>query len=235
MKQLLKFTFFISLIFTTNLVNAQQKEDTVEDTLKVKEVYGIRFGIDISKPIISLIDEDFTGFEVVFDGRFYKNFYAAIELGFEETTTIEDYLNASTKGSYAKIGVNYNAYDNWAGMTNEIYVGFRYGISFFEQTLNNFTPNIYGVYFIPETVEANQKFPDLNAQWLEFVVGIRAETIKNLYMGFSFSFKGMIYQKQPENFKNLFVPGFNRVYLNNLGFGFNYTFTYLIPYAKKSK
>jgi hypothetical protein len=52
-------------------------------------------------------------------------------------------------------------------------------------------------------------------------------------MGFSLSFKVMVSQKEPENFQNLFVPGFYQVSLNNLGFGFNYTLTYLIPYKRK--
>ncbi len=231
MIQLHRFIFFISILFNIALVNAQEEKEL--DTTKAKDIYGIRVGVDISKPIIALIKDDAKGFEIVADARIYKNVYAAIEFGHDNVTTVEDYLNFTTEGSYIKFGGNYNAYENWAGMTNEIYVGVRYGLSFFNQTLNSYTPNVYGTYFIPETVEPNTAYKDLSAQWFEFVLGIRAETFKNFYMGFSLNFKSMITSKEPENFQNLYIPGFYKVSLNNLGFGFNYSLTYLIPYAKK--
>jgi len=228
MIQLHKFIFFISIL-SFSVINAQQELDT----LTAKDVFGIRVGIDISKPIISFIKEDTKGFEIVADARVYKNFYAAIELGYDNVTTIEDHLNFTTEGSYVKFGGNYNAYENWKGMTNEIYVGMRYGFSFFNQTLNTYTPNVYGTYFIPETVEPNTEYSDLSAQCVEFILGIRAETLKNFYMGFSIGFKAITSNKEPTNFQNLYIPGFYKVSLNNLGFGFNYTLTYQIPFNKK--
>jgi len=233
MIQLHKLLFFISLLFSVCSLSAQEEVEKELDTLKEKEIFGIRFGVDISKPIISLFKDDSKGYEIVADARVYKNIYAAIEFGHDNVTTIEDYLNCTTEGTYVKFGGNYNAYENWKGMTNEIYVGLRYGLSFFNQTLNSYTPNVYGTYFIPDTVEPNTEYTDLNAQWIEFVLGIRAETFKNFYMGFSLSFKAITSQKQPDNFQNLYIPGFYKVSLNNLGFGFNYSLTYLIPYRKK--
>ena len=231
MIQLQRLLFFISLLFTISIVNAQETKE--QDTLKRVQIYGLRLGVDISKPIISLFNNDYKGFEFAADARFYKKFYVALEAGYDDNTTEEDYINFTTSGSYFKLGANYNAYENWAGMTNEIYVGVRYGMSFFDQTLNYYTPNMYGEYIDVETIEANTTFPDLSAQWVEFVLGIRAETFKNFYMGFSFSFKLLTTSKEPDDFKNLYAPGFNRISLNNMGFGFNYTLSYLIPFAKK--
>jgi len=230
MKQLRILPFYISLL-TTFIVFSQQEKDTV----KTKESYGIRVGIDISKPITTYFEPETKGIELIGDIRLKRNIYAAVELGFDEKTTEEDYLNFTTKGSYLKIGANYNAYKNWVGMNNEIFVGIRYGMSFFEQTLNSYTPNIKGTYFIPDTVNPNTEFKDLTAQWVEFVFGLKVETFKNLYLGASFSVKKMMNTKEPENFKNLYVPGFNRVFLNDMGVGFNYTLSYLIPIVKKKK
>ncbi len=223
--------FFISIVFT---FTAYSQEEEL-DTLKVKESYGIRIGIDLSKPINSFFETENKGLEIVGDYRIFKNYYAAVELGFLDKTTSEDYINFTTKGSYIKVGFNYNAYQNWIGMTNEIYVGLRYGYSFFSQTLNSYTPNVKGTYLIPETIEPNTEFNDLTAQWVEFVFGMKVETFKNLYLGASISFNNMISTKEPENFKNLHVPGFNRVFLNNSGVGYNYTMSYLIPIHKKNK
>ena len=120
-------------------------------------------------------------------------------------------------------------------MQNEIYVGFRYGFSTFSQTLNSYTIN-NNPYLDDFAQPINgEKYSGLSAHWAEVVLGIKAEILNNLYLGFSFSGKKMLSSKQPDNFKNLFVPGFNRVFLNNSGFGFNYTISYLIPLYKKAK
>ena len=134
--------FFISILFTIT-ANSQVEQDTI----KTKESYGIRIGIDLSKPLNSVFETETKGLEIVSDFRFFKNYYAALELGLLDKTTNEDYINFTTKGSYFKVGFNYNAYENWAGMTNEIYVGLRYGLSFFDQTLNSYTPNVQGTLF----------------------------------------------------------------------------------------
>ena len=230
MKQPFILLFFISFLVSAT-VNAQQKKDTV----KTKESYGLRVGVDLSKPLILFLEPGSKGLELVGDIRILRNYYAAVELGFEDKISKEDYMNYTTKGSYIKAGVNYNAYKNWKGMTNEIYVGVRYGFSLFNQTLNSYTPNVKGTYFIPAEVLPNTEFKDLSAHWAELVFGLKAETFKNLYLGFSFSFKTMISTKEPTNFKNLYVPGFNRVYLNDTGFGINYTLSYLIPIIKREK
>ncbi|WP_299526945.1 DUF6048 family protein [uncultured Lutibacter sp.] len=225
------FLFFISILFTIT-VNSQVKE---QDTIKNKEKYGLRIGVDLSRPINSFFETENKGLEIVTDFRVLRNYYAAVELGFLDKTTNEDYLNFTTKGSYIKAGFNYNAYENWIGMSNEIYIGLRYGFSLFNQTLNSYTPNVYGTYFIPEALEPNSEFKDLNAHWVEFVFGMKVETFNNLYLGVSVSFNNLISTTDPDNFKNLQVPGFNRVFLNNKGVGFNYTLSYLIPIIKKDK
>lgn len=231
MKQRHIFIFIISfLIFSKNSIAQVQ-----QDSAKVKEKYGLRVGIDISKPIMTIFDKDQKGLEIVGDYRILRNYYAAVELGYEDKTTDENYMNFTTKGSYIKMGVNFNAYKNWIGMNNEIYLGARYGLSFFSQTLNSYSPNVYGDYIEADLKKVNTEFKSLNAHWAEFIFGIKVETFKNLFLGASAQFKMLISSKEPKNFKNMYVPGFNRVYSNDLGAGFNYTISYLIPLVKKDR
>jgi len=221
--------FIISILIHFSANSQEQRQEKEQDSVKTKINYAIRVGVDISKPIKSFLDEDSKGLELTGDMRIINNYFAAVELGFEDVLKTEDYLNFTTKGSYIKLGINYNAYDNWIGMNNQIYVGARYAFSLFEQTLNSYTPNVDGTYFIPTTVEAGTNFKDLNAHWLEFLFGMKVETFKNLFLGAQFSVKKMISTKEPENFKNLYIPGFNRVFSNDLGIGFNYTISYNLP------
>lgn len=229
--------FIISIVFCLISINgiSQNKasSEVKKDTIIYKTGYGLRIGADISKPIISLIDKEYNGFELVGDYRISKRWYIATELGFEEQTTQEDYTNSTAKGSYIRLGTNLNVYGNWLDMNNEIFIGGRYGFALFEQTLNSYKPNVNNEYFPAETIIAPITQTGLTAHWLEFQLGIKVETFKNLYVSFHGSYKIGINIKEQNNFKTLYAPGFNRVFSTNTGFGFNYTISYLIPFFKK--
>ncbi|MCF6348659.1 MAG: DUF6048 family protein [Flavobacteriaceae bacterium] len=227
--------YFINTIFLLSCIVSFSQNDTQSNDTIIKNKYGLRVGIDLFNPANTFFNEDRKGLELVGDYRISKKLYVAAELGYLENISNEDFINFTTNGSYIKAGVDYNAYENWLNMENAIYVGFRYGYSTFSQTLNNFTVNNDPFLDDLATLKNGQKFDNLNAHWAEIVLGIKAEILNNLYLGFSFSGKKMITTKEPEGFKNLFVPGFNRVFLNNSGFGFNYTISYLIPLYKKDK
>ena len=235
MRQLPMLKFFIKtclLILFVN-VSAQQKNDSIpKDSIVYKTNYGLRLGIDISKPIRSILQDYNSGLEIVGDYRISKKWYAAAELGNEKFTTIEDFTNSTSRGSYIKIGLNYNSYKNWLDMNNEIFTGFRYGFATFEQTLNNYQINSNPL--LPSLTN-NTPYTEngLTAHWSEILLGFRAEVYSNIFITFSGSYKIMISLKDPVNFKTHYAPGFNRVYTSNTGFGFNYTISYLIPFRKK--
>jgi hypothetical protein len=238
------YKYFISIcllfVFAENYSQEQKKDSIIsqeKDTVIYKTNYGLRLGMDISRPLFSSLYSNYNGLEIVADYRIKKNVYIAAEIGFEEKTSIEDYSNSTSKGNYIRLGLNYNAYDNWLDMNNEIFVGYRYGFSLFNQTLNNYTTNVSdmenGSYFPAVLNTVGQASTSLNAHWSEFMIGIKAETLQNLFIGFSFSYKILMSVKDSENFKTLFSPGFNRIFESNTGFGINYTISYLIPFSKK--
>ncbi|MFQ3182769.1 MAG: hypothetical protein ACI9Z4_002383, partial [Polaribacter sp.] len=194
------YKYFISiclLFVVTENFSQEQKKETIlakeKDTLVYKTNYGLRLGIDISRPILASLDGDYIGYEILGDYRIKKNLYIAAEVGHEEKTSIEDYSNSTSKGNYIRLGVNLNAYNNWLDMNNEIFVGYRYGFSLFDQTLNSYTPNISdaenGNYFIADLNTTERTATNLNAHWSELMIGLKAETFKNLFIGFSVSYK----------------------------------------------
>ena len=232
-----KYIINISLLFVFAFGFSQEQETKTtpieKDSIFYKTAYGLRLGVDISKPIKAQIDGSFSGFEIVVDYRISNRFYVAAELGNEEETTQEDFSNSTSKGQYIRLGFNYNAYENWLDMNNEIFTGFRYGFSVFDQTLNNYTPNVNSLYFPSENIISPITDTGLTAHWTEFMLGIKVETFKNLFLSASVSYKIMLSVEDQENFKTLFSPGFNRIFETGTGFGFNYTISYLIPFAKK--
>lgn len=232
--------WFTLFVFTASFSQEKPNNQTQKkDTITYKTAYGFRLGVDISKPIISMLDETYSGFELVGDYRIKKNLYIAAELGYEEKRTEEDFTTSSATGSFIKLGVNLNLYKNWLDMNNEIYFGGRYGFATFEQTLINFTPNITNEEFpeffptTTEPIEVNNTTSGLTMHWFEVQLGTKVETFKNVFVGFSTSFKIALSIKNPDNFATLYAPGFNRVFAGKTGFGFNYTISYLIPFKKK--
>ena len=83
-------------------------------------------------------------------------------------------------------------------------------------------------------IDDYKEFKNLNANWFELILGFNAKISKNIFMGTSLRLNRMINQKSPENFGNLYIPGFNIVTEdNNFGTGITYTLTYRIPIVKK--
>jgi len=249
MKSMLKYTF--SLLFVLGSFLGQAQEVKIKDSIKPKTVensqelkttdsikpkterYGLRIGVDLFKLTRSFYEKEYRGIELVGDFKVTRKYYIAAEIGNENKTVDDTKLNFTTKGTYLKAGFDYNAYENWLGMNNMIYVGMRYGISSFSQTLNSYSVYNPNPYFgqTPDK-EVGQKFSGLSAQWIEVVAGLKAELFQNLYVGFSIRLNNLVSNKKPDTFDNLYIPGFNRTYDGKFGVGFNYTVSYFIPLFK---
>ncbi|MEX0996258.1 MAG: DUF6048 family protein [Flavobacteriaceae bacterium] len=228
------FLFFISLLVFVQISKAQTTTETTNDTLVHKEKFGLRAGIDLFKPARTLFDENYSGFEVMADYRVYKNYYAALELGNEQKTTFDDNLTSKGDGSYFKLGFDYNAHNNWAGLNNMIFAGLRYGLSSFSQELIEYQIATVAPFFPPDIRTEPIVFDGLTVHWVEFIVGLKTEIFNNLYLSLNLQLKNRVSETKPDNFDNLFIPGFGRTYENSkFGAGFGYGISYLIPIVKK--
>ena len=232
MKYMLKYIFSIALLCFSFAGTAQTK-----DTAKVvyPERYGLRVGVDLHRLTKSLYDSNYKGLEVVADYRLSNRFYIAGEIGNEEKTVDDDRLNFTTKGTFFKVGFDYNSFENWLDMENMIYVGMRYGVSSHSQTLNTYKIYDPTNYYGETIITSGEKFDGLNASWLEVIGGIKAEIFNNVYLGFSVRLNYLVTNKKPDNFDNLYIPGFNRTYDGKFGVGLNYSLSYFIPIYKKNK
>lgn len=241
MKYILKYSFSIGLLLCCFQTIAQEKKPTeIDPRIKTdsvapkRERYGLRVGVDLFKLSRGFYDKDYRGLELTGDYRLTRKYYLAAELGNENKTTDEIQLNFTTKGSYIKLGFDYNAHENWLNLENMIYVGLRYGFSTFNQELNSY--NIYNPNpFFGENpqVPSGTKYNGLSAQWGEVVVGMKTKVLPNTFVGFSFRMNMLFTNKTPDGFDNLYIPGFNRTYDGSFGVGFNYTVSYFIPIYKK--
>ena len=237
MKHILKYTFSILLLLASLSASSQQLSDSVSTPLKpVKsERYGLRVGADLYRLARTFYDDNYRGIEITADYRYNKKFFLAGELGNVDITVDDEQLNFTTSGSYFKVGFDYNAYENWLDMENMIFIGMRYGVASFSQNLNSYRIYDTSSYFEEVIVPADQQFSGLSAHWVEVVGGVKAELFSNFFLGFTVRLKNLVANKKPDNFDNLYIPGFNRTYDGNFGVGFNYTLSYFIPLYKKEK
>ncbi len=232
MKYMLKYIFSLALGCVSIVGTAQ-----VKDTAKVvyPERYGLRLGVDLHRLARTFYETDYRGLELVGDYRLTRRFYIAGELGNEDKTVDDDRMNFTTKGTYFKAGFDYNSFENWLDMENMIYVGMRYGVSSFSQTLNSYKIYDPTNYYGETIITSGEKFNGLTASWIEVIGGIKAELFNNLYLGFSLRLNYLVSDKKPANFDNLYIPGFIRTYDGKFGAGLNYTVSYFIPIYKKNK
>ena len=216
-----------------------------KDSVEYKQKYGLRVGVDLSRPVLSFLDEDYTGLELIGDYRLTEKLFIAGELGNEKRTDTEGVgstalYNYTTSGNYLKLGVDYNTYGNWYGEQNFVTIGGRYAFSTFSQTLNSYRIFNSNRFFNPDEftdlVTNPEEFSGLNASWLEFVLGMKAELFNNIYAGISVRLAYLVTNKIDDRFPNLWIPGFNKVTDGSkFGVGYNYSISYFIPLYKKAK
>ena len=224
------------MVCTSLAQTSEEPSEIPQDSVVYKEKYGLRIGGDVGKLVRTAFDDDYSGFEVNADYRLTKNLYVAGEIGFEEKTTTTEFLDATANGSYFKAGIDYNFYRNWFGLENIIYGGLRVGAATFKQTLNSYSIYNTDQSFPQPTFTDTKEFSSLTALWSELIIGLKAQTLNNLYIGINVQFKGRITETEPDNFENLFIPGFGRTYdSGRFGVGFGYNISYLIPLYKKDK
>lgn len=236
MKTKLLCTYIISVLSIT-LASGQENNNNNNEQSKYPQRYGIRVGVDLSKPIRSFMDKDYFGVEIVADYRIKKRLYVAGELGREKKVENTQYFGFKTEGQYVKLGVDYNSYNNWYGMENMIYVGGRYCISNFKHNVNWYKIHTLNNYWEENLSGENNNFlgetDSRFSSWIELVIGMKVELIKNIYAGASVRFNKIVHQSKGD-FPNYWMPGFNRVWENSgYGIGYNYTISYMIPLKTK--
>ena len=239
MKKKQIYLFIISICLSTNMLIGQTESNS-NDTLikkdKLLKINNIRLGFDLLKPALSSSEGDNLNYEIVGDLQLTENIYLAGEYGLVDKVIEDENINFNSTGSFLRIGFDYNMFENWIGMDNSIYIGLRYGTSNFSSKILDYNVRNKDSYFSNLVTNEFQtiEYSNLSGNWIELLLGIKVETFENVYLGLSLRLNKLLSDKKPDNFGNLFIPGFNKVTdENTFGSGFNYTLTYSIPLKKR--
>lgn len=224
--KIFSFTFILCLL--TLISQGQERELKLKPKRTDNFIHmdGLRVGLDISRPMQHLWNKgDRYGTELSFDMELIPNLYPVIETGWEKLKIDHDYLDYSSAGSYTRFGFDYNLLvAEHAKDMDIVYVGLRYGFSFANQQVKEYRISNYWGDLTGRMGKQNY-----TAQWAEFVLGIKGEVFKNLFMGWSIRGKLKMSQKDFEMPHVYFNPGYGPAE-KKFNFDFSYSVFYNLPF-----
>jgi len=183
---------------------------------------GIRVGVDITRPFQDLWTKgNRYGSEFSADMELWPNLFPVFETGLDYMKLKTDYVDYKSSGSYSRIGIDYNVLQ--AENTNDkniFVVGLRYGFTLAKQQVNSYQIDSYW-----KPTSGGFGSQNYSAHWAEFLIGMKGEVIRNIYLGWSIRGKILVDKKNLEMPPAFFIPGFGKA-----SHSFNADFTYSIYY-----
>jgi hypothetical protein len=199
---------------------------SAQDTIRypINAMKGIRLGVDFSKLLLPVIyKSERMGFEATADVHIKGNMFAAAEAGWLNVNLDKEDFHYRENGMYGKLGVDYNLLKSRRPNSNDIvFAGARYALSVFSHQADHIT--IPG-HFWPDATDGSIPKNTMHAHWLELLLGVKAEVLKNLYAGMTFRLKFRIVSPKDDYSVPYLIPGYG---YGNSGFelGINYCVSY---------
>ena len=197
-----------------------------QDTVRypINAMKGIRIGVDVSKPLLYFMyNGERIGFEAMADKHIKGNLFATVEAGWLNINLNKSDFHYRANGLYGKAGADYNLLKSRRPNSNDIvYAGGRYGFSLFSHQADQIT--IPG-HFWPDATDRSIPKNTMHAHWLELLLGVKAEVLKNLYFGLSFRLKFIIVSPKDNYSTPYQIPGYG-----NGSEGFSLGINYCVSY-----
>lgn len=166
----------------------------------------VRIGVDLSRIPSAMYYPYRKEVTVVADARINSNLYVAFEGGYANTPYSDTNYTYKGNGMFVTLGVDYNFLKRqYVTEKNIFYAGFRYGFSHFNYSVPTYS--IKNTYWgdnlkgsIPQTA--------VNAHWVELLVGLKVEVLKNLFMGWNIRERILVNNVKTDEMTPLIIPGF---------------------------
>jgi len=203
---------------------------SAQDTIRypINDMKGIRVGVDFSKLILPIIYKgERIGFEATADIHIKENIFAAAEAGWLNVNLDREDFHYRENGMYGKLGVDYNLLKSRRPNSNDIvYAGARYALSVFSHQADRV---VVPGHFWPDGTAGSIPKTMINAHWLELLLGVKAEVLKDLYVGMTFRLKFRIVSPKDDHSTPYLIPGYGN---GDSGFalGINYYVSYNIHF-----
>jgi len=188
---------------------------------------GLRLGVDLSRIAVKAFQPYRTDVSVSADYRLKKNLYAAAEAGWHTTSHSDTNYTYKGNGAFVTIGVDNNFLKKQDTKERFLfYGGVRYGFAHLNYEAPSYT--IYDSYW-GDRVKGSFPKTSINAHWMELLIGIKAEVLKNFFLGWNIREKIMISGPDKNSqFPPIIIPGFGNG-TKGSQIDWQYTVSYAIP------
>ena len=216
---------FIALLISVAPLGvlAQAPKQAPKQTPKKEVLQGIYLSGDVFGYIYPIFVKDkYYSSEAALTVNLNNRFFPVIEVGFGHTDMVSQLyeIGYQTRAPYYRIGMDYNMqYEN--GKPNYIYLGGRIGYTDFNYSVD--APPLIDPVWGGEAPVQFTNVPS-HAVWAEAVGGVRAEIMKNFYMGWALRYKYLVSQGDITNGGPWYIPGFGTG--KKTAFGATYSITY---------
>ncbi|RAJ75148.1 hypothetical protein CLV59_110197 [Chitinophaga dinghuensis] len=190
---------------------------------------GLRLGVDLSRFINNAYYPYRQEYTVVADARISPRLFAAIELGYTNTPHSDSNYTYKGNGMFATLGIDYNFLKRqYPTERNMFFGGLRYGFSHFNYEVPSYTQ--HAPYWGGQVTGSFPK-TNANAHWIELVLGLKTEVLKNLFLGWNVRERILLNTVKTNEFTPLTIPGFGSGSKRAV-FDMQYTISYVIPFYK---
>lgn len=217
------YRYFISILLVITSISCFSQEKEKDDGPE-RQIF-IRPGIDLSRFALPFIEDyEHTGFEASIDAEIKYKYFPVVEAGWNKVSDKREDYQYESEGVYGRIGMNYNMLKYRHRLDrNLFYIGARFALSNMNQQFTN-------VIIANEWDNYNVTTPNTShtAHWVEAVMGLKGEIVKNLYLGYTVRVKILTSKNEFNDIKPYVIPGYGKGY-KTTAVGMSYTISYAIP------
>lgn len=208
-RNMYRYFFSSLLLFFSATVSAQTDTTAKKESTDVvtSDQRQIRFGIDISRPIMNAVFKTKHSYEFMIDYNLPKDIYLVAEGGWGGSDIDFTDLKYKSTNSFFKLGVDKSMLQrmfprDW----DYLFVGVRYGIGFIERSEAIFITNdeFWG------TTTGTIPPKTFVGHWAELTAGLRVELLKGFFAGYTVRGKFLINQGPFKELPPAFVAGYGK-------------------------
>lgn len=199
-------------------------DDSGSDTPGAVHTPGLRFGLNVSRPLWRFVEPARMGFEAVGDFSIGPEYFGVAEAGYSLRDLDEPAYRLKERGVFLRIGGDKGLYrDN----DDLIAVGARLGVAAWERAAPRITvePGYWGEY--AGTLESDIFI----RQWAEVVLVLKTELFSNVFIGWNIRGKLLLFDRGDRHMSERYIPGFGAGETGST-FGFDFYIYYRFSLRK---
>ncbi|MDA3781008.1 MAG: DUF6048 family protein [Bacteroidales bacterium] len=201
------FKYIISILIFVPVIAFSQENNIAKDSLNKKEKLkfsSLKIAFNLQTASDLIFKPERNSYAGLVELSFNNLYSGVLEFGVSSINKENASYSYKSSGYYSSLGLDYNMLKREG---NDFFgVGLRFAMANYTYSANNI--NIEYSHY--ENFSTDFESPNNIAVWTEFVIGIKAEIFKNLYLGWSARVKMNLYRSEPAAFSSYDIPGYGK-------------------------